>query len=52
MGTRGVLLYGVEEETRSPVRERIDILERGGGFLFNRVHDILPDVFPSNVVAA
>jgi len=47
MGTRGVLLYGVEEETRSPVRERIDILERGGGFLFNRV-----DVLPSNVVAA
>lgn len=36
METRGILLYGVEEETRSPVRERIDILERGGGLLFNR----------------
>ena len=30
METRGVLLHGVEEETRSPVRERTDILERGG----------------------
>ena len=50
--TQGVLLYGTEEEVRRQVRERINILGPGGGFVFNQVHNILPDVPPSNVVAA
>jgi uroporphyrinogen decarboxylase len=33
------------------VQERIEILAEGGGFVFNTVHNILPDVPPENIVA-
>jgi uroporphyrinogen decarboxylase len=36
---------------RSQVLERMEILGEGGGFVFNTVHNILPDVPPQNVMA-
>jgi len=33
------------------VRRRLDILAPGGGFVFNTIHNILPDVPPENIVA-
>ncbi|MEI6388882.1 MAG: uroporphyrinogen decarboxylase family protein, partial [Spirochaetota bacterium] len=36
---------------RDEVRRRLDILAPGGGYIFNAVHNILPDVPPANVVA-
>jgi uroporphyrinogen decarboxylase len=36
---------------RSQVLERMEILGEGGGFVFNTVHNILPDVPPENVIA-
>jgi uroporphyrinogen decarboxylase len=33
------------------VLERLEIFSKGGGFVFNTVHNILPDVPPQNIVA-
>jgi uroporphyrinogen decarboxylase len=33
------------------VFERMEIFSKGGGFVFNTVHNILPDVPPENVIA-
>lgn len=50
--TQGVMLYGTAEEVRRQVRERIDIFAPGGGFVFNQIHNILPDIKPENIIAA
>ena len=49
--TRTVLNCGTPQEVKDHVRERVNILAPGGGFVFNTVHNILPDVPPENVVA-
>ena len=49
--TREVLPGGTPDEVRRHVRERIEILGAGGGFVFCQVHNILPNVPPANVVA-
>jgi uroporphyrinogen decarboxylase len=49
--TRRVLNTGTPAEVRDHVRRRIEILAPGGGFVFNTVHNILPEVPPENVVA-
>jgi uroporphyrinogen decarboxylase len=33
------------------VLERLEIFSEGGGFVFNTVHNILPDVPPENIIA-
>ncbi len=33
------------------VRENIENLSPGGGFVFNTIHNILPDVPPENIIA-
>jgi uroporphyrinogen decarboxylase len=38
-------------EVRAHVLERLAILSPGGGFVFNTVHNILPEVPPENIVA-
>ena len=32
-------------------RRMIEIFNRGGGFVFNQEHNILPDVPPENILA-
>ena len=49
--TQAVLPAGTPEEIDRHVRERIEILAPGGGFVFCQVHNILPNVPPENVVA-
>ncbi len=49
--TRIVLNNGTPESVRTHVIERLEIFSPGGGFVFNPVHNILPDVPPQNVVA-
>ena len=49
--TRSVLPNGTPEEVARDVRERIEILAPGGGFVFQQVHNIMSDVPPANVVA-
>ena len=49
--TRNILNHGTPEAVRADVLERLKILAPGGGFVFNTIHNILPDVPPENIVA-
>ena len=49
--TVGTLNTATPEEVRAQVLQRLEILSRGGGFVFNPVHNILPDVPPENIIA-
>jgi len=49
--TRTVLNNGDPTSVRVHVLERLAIFSPGGGFVFNPVHNILPDVPPQNIVA-
>lgn len=49
--TRTVLNNGTPDAVRRHVIERLEIFSPGGGFVFNPVHNILPDVPPQNIVA-
>jgi uroporphyrinogen decarboxylase len=49
--TRRILNRATPEEVKRHVRERLEVFAPGGGFIFNPVHNILPEVPPQNVVA-
>lgn len=49
--TRYVLNSKKPAEVKKHVLELIEIFAPGGGFVFNSVHNILPDVPPENIVA-
>ncbi len=48
--TAYVLNNGTPEEVRKMVLERLEIFAPGGGYVFNTVHNILPEVPPENIV--
>ena len=49
--TQHVLNRGTEHQVRDEVKRRIADFAPGGGFVFNQVHNIQPEVPPQNVVA-
>jgi uroporphyrinogen decarboxylase len=49
--TRQILNRGTPAQVKDDVRRNIEILAPGGGFVFNTIHNILPDVPPENIVA-
>jgi uroporphyrinogen decarboxylase len=49
--TREILNRSTPEQIKSHVRENIETLAPGGGFIFNTVHNIMPDVAPENILA-
>lgn len=49
--TRATLNHGSPEDVRKDVLDRLKIFAPGGGFVFNTIHNILPDVPPENIVA-
>ncbi len=49
--TQTILPYGTSGEVRRHVREQVQILRPGGGFIFSQVHNILAHIPPENVVA-
>lgn len=49
--TRAILNRGTPQEVRDEVKKNIEILAPGGGFVFNTVHNIMPDVPPENIEA-
>jgi uroporphyrinogen decarboxylase len=49
--TRTVLNQATCREVKDHVKRRLEILSPGGGFVFNTVHNILPDVPPENILA-
>lgn len=48
--TVGILNNGSSQQIKEQVHERIEIFSKGGGFVFNTVHNILPDVPPENII--
>ena len=49
--TRRILNRSTPEQVRDHVRRNIEAFAPGGGFVFNTVHNILPDVPPANIEA-
>ena len=49
--TRALLNHGTPAAVRRDVLDRLKIFAPGGGFVFNTIHNILPDVPPQNIVA-
>jgi hypothetical protein len=49
--TQKALAFGTPEEVRAQVLERCEVLGRGGGFVFNSVHNIQANVPIANIVA-
>jgi uroporphyrinogen decarboxylase len=49
--TRDVLGRGTPEEVAQDVRERVQVLAPGGGFVFQQIHNVMADVPPENIVA-
>jgi uroporphyrinogen decarboxylase len=49
--TQKVLPFGAPEEVKLDVRQRIEQLAPGGGFVFCTVHNIQADVAPENIIA-
>jgi len=49
--TRSILNHGSPEEVRVHVLERLEIFSPGGGYVFNTIHNILPDVPPQNIIS-
>lgn len=49
--TQRVLPEGTPDEVRRHVREQVEALRPGGGFVFQQVHNILSNVPPENIIA-
>ncbi len=49
--TRHVLNRLSPNQVKEDVHRRLDIFAPGGGFVFNPIHNILPDVPPENIIA-
>ncbi len=51
MDPRAILNNGTPAQVKDEVKRRMDILAPGGGFVFNNIHNIMPDVPPENILA-
>jgi uroporphyrinogen decarboxylase len=49
--TQRILPFGEPAEVEEEVRRRLDVLARGGGYVFSAVHNIQYDVPPGNITA-
>lgn len=49
--TQNTLPNGTPQQVKDEVRRNIEILASGGGYVFNTVHNIQPDVPPENIIA-
>jgi len=49
--TQSTLPFGTPEEVYDEVTGRLDIFSRGGGYVFNAVHNIQPNTPPENIMA-
>lgn len=49
--TRSILNRGTPEQVKENVKRNIEIFAPGGGFVFNTIHNIMPDVPPQNIIA-
>ena len=49
--TSRILNRATPQEVRKHVLHNLEIFSKGGGYVFNTVHNIMPDVPPENIVA-
>jgi uroporphyrinogen decarboxylase len=49
--TQWTMPYSTPDDVRREVRERIEVLGRGGGYIVSTTHVLMNDVPPENVVA-
>jgi uroporphyrinogen decarboxylase len=49
--TRFVLNRGTVDDVKNDVKRRLEVFAPGGGYVFNPIHNIMPDVPPENIVA-
>ena len=49
--TQKTLPFGTTEEVAQQVKERIEIFSKGGGFVFNTIHNIQAKTPVENIVA-
>lgn len=49
--TQGLLPTGTPEQVKEQVKERLDILARDGGYVFNTIHNIVGNVPEENIAA-
>ena len=49
--SRNILTFGTPKDVKEDVKRRIEIFARGGGFVFNGIHNILANVPPENIIA-
>jgi uroporphyrinogen-III decarboxylase len=49
--TQSVLPFGTPEQVEKQVKERVEILGKGGGFVFNTIHNVQPKIPVENVLA-
>ncbi len=49
--TKSILNRATPQEVKAHVKRNLEIFNEGGGFVFNTVHNIMPDVPPENIVA-
>jgi uroporphyrinogen decarboxylase len=51
VNTQSVLNRATPQQVKDHVRQNIEILSKDGGYIFNTVHNIMPDVPPQNIIA-
>ena len=49
--TQSTLPFGTPEQVKQEVKERLKIFGKGGGFIFNTIHNVQPKVPVQNVLA-
>ena len=49
--TQSILNMGTPQQVKDHVNTNLEIFSKGGGYVFNTVHNILPDVPPENIMA-
>ncbi len=49
--TQKTLPFGTPDDVRREVRERVDILNRNGGYVFSSIHNIVAEVPSENLIA-
>jgi uroporphyrinogen decarboxylase len=49
--TKSILNQATPQQVKDHVKHNLDIFTVNGGYVFNTVHNIMPDVPPENIVA-
>lgn len=49
--TKSILNRATPEQVKDHVKHNLEVFSVGGGYVFNTVHNIMPDVPPENIVA-